>query len=226
MTPRDGLVVVVPARFDERRVPGIVKKHAAWVERAEARAAARRLALAERRAAPPPSSIHLPSLNEEWRVEYRRDDSPCAATVHEQTDGKLVVSGGGVDDPEACKAALRRWLARSARNVLEPWLLEVASELGFEVGAVQIRCQRTRWASCSPGKTVSLNVKLLFLPPDLVRFVLVHELCHTVELNHSKRFWKLVARHQPDVAGARRRLRLAWKELPDWLDSAESGGQT
>ena len=67
------------------------------------------------------------------------------------------------------------------------------------------RCglQRTRWGSCSNSGTVSLNAALLFVEPPLVRYLFVHELCHLIALNHSRRFWAAVARYEPGLRGAR-----------------------
>ena len=63
--------------------------------------------------------------------------------------------------------------------------------------------QRTRWGSCSNSGTISLNAALLFLEPPLVRYLFIHELCHLIALNHSRRFWAAVARYEPDYRGAR-----------------------
>jgi YgjP-like, metallopeptidase domain len=74
---------------------------------------------------------------------------------------------------------------RSTRSILTSAVLASASLHGLLV-----KSQRTRWASCSAKKNLSLNTKLLFLSPDLVRYVLIHELCHTVYMDHSKEFWR------------------------------------
>src|SRR5262249_44058438 len=87
--------------------------------------------------------------------------------------------------------------------------------------------QRTRWASCSRRKTLSLNSKLLFLPPELVEYVLTHELCHLVEMNHSTRFWAVLAEHCPQFREFDTRLRDMWKVVPRWATDAkvdEGGG--
>jgi predicted metal-dependent hydrolase len=80
-----------------------------------------------------------------------------------------------------------------------------------------VKNQRTRWASCSAKKNLSLNTKLLFLSPDLVRYVLIHELCHTVYMDHSKEFWRFVASHEPGYKALDQALREAWKTVPDWM---------
>jgi predicted metal-dependent hydrolase len=92
----------------------------------------------------------------------------------------------------------------------------LARKHGLELGALFVKSQRTRWASCSASKNVALNTKLLFLSPELVRYVLIHELCHTVHMNHSHDFWRLVACHEPGYRLLDQALREAWKIVPPW----------
>jgi predicted metal-dependent hydrolase len=61
-----------------------------------------------------------------------------------------------------------------------------------------------------------LNAKLLFLPPDVVDYVMTHELCHLEEMNHSRQFWQLVASHYPDYLSRDAALREMWKVVPRW----------
>lgn len=122
---------------------------------------------------------------------------------------------GDRHDP-ATRAALCRWLKRYAKTTLVPWLAQVAQECEFSYERVQIRDQKTRWASCSSYQTIGLNYHLLFLPPTLVRYVLIHELCHTRELNHSPRFWALVERYEPNYRQYNEALKRAWRSLPGW----------
>jgi predicted metal-dependent hydrolase len=64
---------------------------------------------------------------------------------------------------------------------------------GFEYNRVSIRNQKTRWGSCSRKGNLNFNYKIIFLPEDSANYIIVHELCHLKELNHSKQFWNLVA---------------------------------
>lgn len=134
-----------------------------------------------------------------------------AATV----TGLLRVSGA-VGDPEACRAALGRWLARRAAALLVPLLEAAADEEGLMFSSVAVRGQRTRWGSCSRRSAINLNRHLLFLPPELVRYVLVHELCHTVRPDHSRRFWEEVLRREPGAVRLRKELRAAGRHVPGW----------
>jgi predicted metal-dependent hydrolase len=87
-----------------------------------------------------------------------------------------------------------------------------------------MRLQRTRWGSCSAQRTVSLNAALLLLEPELVRYLMVHELCHLRCLDHSRRYWRLVERFEPDFRTLDRRLTDAWPLLPPWLFAGRKAG--
>jgi predicted metal-dependent hydrolase len=107
--------------------------------------------------------------------------------------------------PEDVAAHLRRLAARELPERLD----ELARQHGFTVAGVSVRNQRTRWGSCSPTGHVSLNWRLIQVPPAVRDYVLLHELTHLRHLNHSVRFWRELARLCPDHAGARRWLRSA-----------------
>jgi predicted metal-dependent hydrolase len=72
---------------------------------------------------------------------------------------------------------------------------------------VMIKDMRSRWGSCSSRGTLTFHYKILFLPPHLAEYLIVHELCHLLEMNHSSRFWKKVEKHIPLYEVARRELR-------------------
>jgi predicted metal-dependent hydrolase len=105
--------------------------------------------------------------------------------------------------PPGVEAELRRHAARE----LPRRLRELARLHGFAAPAVSVRNQRTRWGSCSPSGRISLNWRLIQLPPDVCDYVLLHELTHLRHLNHSARFWRELARLCPDHAQARQWLR-------------------
>lgn len=79
-----------------------------------------------------------------------------------------------------------------AKELLPQRLEELATEYGFKYNAVAIRNSHTRWGSCSSRGNISLSVYLILLPDELIDYVLLHELCHTREMNHSPRFWELL----------------------------------
>ena len=214
ITQADGLVVVIPVGFDERRIPRILAEKAYWISRTQKRMSHQPRPARPELAQPLPSSIHLPWTNETWNVEYVR--TPSRSVTLTQPDQHTLRLTGAVGNHSLCGAAFRRWTNRQARITLPPALTSLAREKGFLVGAITIRNQRTRWGSCSRLKSISLNQKLLFLSPDLVHYVMLHELCHTRVMSHSRKFWQQVASYDPDYKKKIKALREALKHLPVW----------
>jgi len=214
LNPRDGLVMVSPPGVDSGVLTELASSWRGWVARQLDEMGIADPGVAQQRSTLP-ESIPLPALGEDWGVLYRYAPS-TAARVREKSASAIVLSGDFSDHP-ACVAALRRWLVRRAQQALPERLREVADETGLVFSSVSIRGQRSRWGSCSATGDISLNYQLLFLPPHLVRHVLVHELCHTVELNHSSRFWKTVARFEPGLVQLREEMRRSWSHVPGWL---------
>ena len=79
--------------------------------------------------------------------------------------------------------------------------------MGVDYGRITIREQKTRWGSCSSKGNLNFNWKLVLLAPELLDYVVVHELAHRREMNHSKNFWKIVEAELPDYREQRRRLK-------------------
>jgi len=215
VSPVGELVVVLPVGYDSRRVPALLKEKRKWIERTTSRVRAASADSNVLEHKPVPDSVRFEATNEKW-VIHRRPTSSSLTTVRERDEGVLEIVGNTAD-ADACRRALRRWLVRSARTRLVPWLVALGTELGFRVGRVSIRSQRTRWASCSRKRDISLNTRLLFVNTELARHVLLHELCHTRHLNHSAKFWSLLSRHDSDFARHRRELKEAWGRTPLWL---------
>jgi predicted metal-dependent hydrolase len=94
-----------------------------------------------------------------------------------------------------------------ARRLVAEKLTAWAPISGAAFGKVSIRNQKTVWGSCSKKGDLSFNYKIVFLPPDLQDYLIVHELSHLKEMNHSPRFWALVARCIPNYEAHRRSLR-------------------
>ncbi len=123
--------------------------------------------------------------------------------------GEIVVSLRDATDPERIAALLNRWLRVQAERVFAERLTACFPHVaawGVAYPPLKIRDMKTRWGSCSSKGNVSLNLRLIHQPIELIDYVVLHELCHLKELNHSPRFWKLMDRVLPDWRDRRKRL--------------------
>ncbi len=104
----------------------------------------------------------------------------------------------------------------NARQIIMLDLVRMNRQYGFIYNTVAIRDQNTRWGSCSKRKNLNFNYRLLYVSPAEREYVIVHEICHLEEMNHSKNFWDLVARACPDYKKIRTQLKVrsAKKILP------------
>ena len=197
--------VVVPPRARAREVERFVAAHRQWIDEKRA------LALRNRPApeAFPPESIELRATGERFRVQVGRGGA---------SEGVLRVHGA---DPRALRRRLRTWLLSAARRRLEPRIRTLAAAAGVCYARVSIRRQRSRWGSCSVRGTISLNCCLLFQRPEVVDYLIVHELMHVKHMNHSARFWQAVEQHCAGWRALDRELLQGWRHVPRWVFSDE-----
>jgi len=187
--------VVVPARVRQRTVDEFIVAKQRWLgdKLAELRAAADR-----------PRELFLDRPGTIWLagapVPVSHD--PAGRAVAALRDGRLVVGG----PPEAAGAAIERWYRRESRRVLLAAAELQAGRIGVRLAAVGVRDPRTRWGSCSANGRLSFSWRLLMAPADVLDYVVVHELCHLREFNHSRAFWRLVEAARPQ-----------WRQSRDWL---------
>jgi predicted metal-dependent hydrolase len=209
--PGGRVEVVVPRRVRAGEVQAFVRENTAWIRDA-------RQAFAfdqPPEAAALPKLLRLPAIGREVPVSYR--SMPDRAGVSYRFEDARLVLSGRVADETLCVSALRRWLADVARSEFEPFLRSLARKMHTPYLKLQVRAQRTCWGSRSSTGTVSLNLCLLFLEPAVVRYLMIHELCHGRHMDHSQRFWKLVSRYEPDYRRLDRELTEGWRRVPTWM---------
>lgn len=201
--------LVVPRGVSERQAWAFLESRADWV----------RHHMELRRAAQPvpeqfpPRSLHLPLLGETWRIFQAGGTGRARLVV--QAAGVIELRGSGTR--EDWRRCLLAWLKRRAQPAFTARLEALAAQHGFTFTAVSVRCQRSRWGSCSARGAISLNLALLFQPQDVVRYLLCHELAHTRHLDHSARFWRCVAGCEPRWRELDAALLKGWRNVPQWL---------
>jgi predicted metal-dependent hydrolase len=215
LSAREGLTVVIPRGFDEERIPELLERKRDWIRKTQERLDEQRKFFVPEPPGKPPERAVLRLIGEEWYIDYRMTDSEKVTAV-ERSASRLLVYGD-IDNTQATKNALLRWLNRKTHEHVVPWLWRLSLEEDFQINGVMVKSQRTRWASCSASRTISLNLRLMFLPERLVRYVLIHELVHSKEMNHSKRYWMLLRAYEPSFEQYDAELREAWRLVPAWV---------
>ncbi len=211
ITPWQGIEVVIPKRTSKQSVRSFLSRQRQWIRNTWLHMQSQ-IVDADRSL---PKKLDLWAIGQHWQVHYR---CRAGARVRVVARGRDLTVYHPGDDESACRRTLRRWLARCAREYLGAKAQCMSAATGCRYRHLQIRGQKSRWGSCSSNGTLSLNYKLLFLEPELVRYLLVHELAHMRVLNHSPRFWKQVARQEPRWRELDAQLGEAWRDVPAWVE--------
>ena len=242
--PGQGLEVVLPLRADASCVPDILRRYSSWIRRALERmptGAASDPALEDGSPGAVPSSFFLKGGEEEIAISTNfAAISPLMPSRGLATENENAGEGAGASvlpaglgasltSPPHVRhirlkgkpsfAELREWVREEARGSLGIQLSHLAHEHGFTYSDMHIRFQRTRWGSCSAKGSINLNGCLVFLPNRLTRYILLHELCHTRQLNHSERYWKILFSVEPEALALDKAMRRAWRDVPPWIFS-------
>jgi predicted metal-dependent hydrolase len=217
----DGTVeVVVPPRVRSREVQAFVARHRVWIERQQH-------VIAPPVVVFPPERLELQAIGESWSCRAVTKSAPGIVAPRTESVREIARDeDGGVLEldaaagSDALRESLLDWLASRAAAAFPPRLAALAAGFGCAYRRVQIRRQRTRWGSCSTRGTISLNFCLLFHRPEVLRYLMAHELAHLRHLSHGPRFWALVAHYEPQWHELDRELTRGWKLVPGWLLAA------
>ncbi len=175
-----GVEVVLPTRAPERAAAAAVRELRPWIERRLDEAHRALASIAARAGTVPYLDSSLELVPQPGRTRVHRDGQ------------RLLVPDGDA------RPALERYFRRSARSEVAPRLDRATALSGTRYTGLDIRGQRTRWASCSANGRMSFNWRLLLAPERVLEYVVWHEVCHLEILDHSPRFWALLERYWPD----------------------------
>ncbi len=203
----NGLEITVPKRFSQKHIPGIIEENKDWIIK-------QKIAYDKPEAQVRPTDIHFLAFQMLWSIHYFQTDKRPSIKAFSNED---IILSGDIRDFAVCHDKLRDWVRKQSKILLVPYFTKLSAEIGLPFSDVTIRSQSTLWGSCSQDKSIRLNYKLLFLPEDLMRHIMIHELCHTRHMNHSEKFWQLVATHDTYWLANRKAMKQAEKYMPAWL---------
>ena len=193
----DGLRVGAPWRASQRRIEVLLGSHARWID----------LKLAEWQARQRPPFI----WNEGATVMLLGEPLILAkiptCISMERNGNMLYLPDRTPHDPQGLAEQVVAWLRRTAQNWFEQRAAYYAPLLNVQVSTIRLSNARTRWGTCHPDGRIHLNWRLIQMPEMLIDYVVVHELAHLREPNHSQRFWRWVAGVMPDYQHRRKTLR-------------------
>ena len=193
-----GLRVGAPWQASQRAIENQVRKHGAWV--------LGKLAAWQERRAPPPrwqDGEMLMLLGEPLRLTL----APAPRTTV-RNGGQLLVGASAQRPPDEVATQVIVWLREQALGCFRNRVAHYLPLLAVPAPEIRLSNARTRWGSCHRDGRISLNWRLIQVPLRLVDYVIVHELAHLREMNHSPRFWQTVGRAIPDYAARKREIRI------------------
>jgi predicted metal-dependent hydrolase len=188
------VVLTMPPRGNLQEARDFAQKHGGWI-------AARLQRMPE--AAPFAHGIEVPVRGITHRIAHRRGQRGTVWTETDDNGRRLLCVAG--EQPRVDRR-IGDFLKREAKRDLEAASRRYAERLGVRLKRISVRDQSSRWGSCSTTGVLSFSWRLILAPPYVLDYLAAHEVAHLVELNHSRRFWRLVRRLDPDFERAKRWL--------------------
>ena len=205
--PNTGLEVVLPLGRDPATAAQIVNEHKEWITRTLKRVCGKAPENPESMVVPDHILLHGGIM---------RVPVVAAGLCAPRQDNALMLRSRAGDMAAAAKE-MQIWVKKYAARSLGEDVHALSREHGMPYSALRFRRQKSRWGSCTSRGALSLNVCLVFLPLDLARHVILHELAHTRHCNHGPGFWKTLFAMEPDALALDKRLRSAWRHVPAWM---------
>ena len=196
ITREGGILVRAPLKLARREVLAFVHKNRAWIDRRLVQARVRQEERTPRRFL---EGENFPFLGEQHRLRY-----VAGGEYLRQQNGEFLL---GADLSPRAGDLFRTWYRARAREILEDRVEHFALRMGLTCRSVRITDAKERWGSCNAAGSLNFAWRLVMAPPPVIDYVIVHELAHLVEMNHSRRFWERLGRVLPDYAKRRKWLR-------------------
>lgn len=194
--PDGELLVRAPQRATRKQIDAMLIKHADWIAKKQAEAKARQAVDPLRQFTNGESFFFL---GQAYQLEFVSGQKPAL-----RLNGQFQLLKAKQKD---AKILFEHWYKKEARAIFNERVALYAKEYGFDVKQVKLSSARTRWGSCSSKGYINLTWRLVMAPLEIIDYVVVHELCHLRQANHSKAFWDEVASLMPDYKKRRKWLK-------------------
>jgi predicted metal-dependent hydrolase len=212
VTHKGDVRISVPWRYPARFIPGVFRQHAAWLLN-KIQDSHKRLPRG-------------PKYHDGTRILFRGNTYRLVFQYHGASNAgiRLIGEEARLTLPDGYKekrnidgidAFMAGWYRHHAEAYIPGRVAALAEPMNLQYNAVRLKDLRSRWGSCSVEKNLNFNIRLMCLAPEIIDYVIIHELSHLIELNHSAEFWKIVARYCPEYKRLRKDLRNEGKLLID-----------
>ena len=207
ISPAAGLVVTIPPAYSLERVESVLREKTNWIL---SRLQAAEQLVRIRAAAAENQLSQLRYLGKIYRVVVWLNP---AGRNQVEISGEIALVTLVREDDLLLGQTLAAWYRQEAENVFLPRIDYFSRQLAVEFHRVFFRNQKTRWGSCSGQKNLNFNIRLVMAPPEIIDYLVIHELAHLKEMNHSARFWAVVGRFCPGYKSCQSWLKQHGPEL-------------
>src|SRR5258708_2539435 len=187
ISPNADVIVVAPSDCPTRFIDNFVQKHVQWIEENVAKVRQHQ------------KLIHK-NVNEiqVFGKTYQKKITFSAATpIGIQISGEEMIVNPVSNSESSVQKAIDQFLKNTASKYIIPRTHQLALTMDIKFHTISLKNQKTRWGSCSSEGNLNFNWKLVHTPPEIIDYVIVHELAHRKQMNHSSKFWELVAQFDP-----------------------------
>jgi predicted metal-dependent hydrolase len=203
--PQTGLTVIVPHSYKIGQIPELLESKERWISSNLARCSHFQSLSAKKELM---SGDKVPYLGRDLELVKQENRGGVGSVTLE---GNMLAVSPELFNNGILELALEQWYRTEAAKMINDRADKLSSRMRISYKRIVIRGQKTRWGSCSRKKNLSFNWKLIMAPEPVIDYVIIHELTHLKEMNHSKRFWELVTQYCP-----------RWREYKKWLKQHEA----
>jgi predicted metal-dependent hydrolase len=213
--------IVVPKTLSDQRINELISKRSAWI----------RQKLAAHASTPEPSKHEFVNgeafayLGRNYRLKLLNSDGYSVKLKHGYLEVSYRASADRRKNETVIRSLLTTWYKSHAYDKLREKTSRYSDLIGVKPSSVSVQTFKARWGSCLSSGEVSFNWKIILAPHRIVDYIVVHELCHLIEHNHSPRFWAAVENYCTDYLECRQWLKDHGAELTAFLEPCENRNQ-